>query len=154
VGLGVGWLLVGSFVLKGADGWVLASAIAVTTVRAGWLWSARAPGSTAAGAMAGSAVLGAVVLSYLLVATGVELLIIDSVDRSGNGYVPAPLALAVLGALVAIGLALLHSERFGPRVRGTLSPGGAASPGAPRSALRGHTPVPQTATVGSYEGAS
>lgn len=154
VGLGVGWLLVGSFVLKGADGWVLASAIAVTTVRAGWLWSARAAGSTTAGAMAGSAVLGAVVLSYLLVATGVELLIIDSVDRSGNGYVPAPLALAVLGALVAIGLALLRSERFGPRLRGMLSPGGAVSPGAPRSALRRQTPVPQTATIGSYEGAS
>lgn len=127
VALGVGWVLVGDHVLKGPDGIVLGSAIAVTTSRATWLWTghARPAGARrrsellasvgAAGALAGLAV------AYLVLATGIELAIVDALDRSGDGYVAAPLGLGILGVSVGLGVLLTRWERTGAWLAASLT---------------------------------
>ena len=154
VGLAVGWLLVGDQVLKGADGWVLATALTVTTARACWVWTSRSAGSTVRSAATGSAVLGSLVVAYLLVATGLELAIVDSIDRAGSGYVSAPLALALLAGLAAPGLGALDSARFGPRIRGALAPGGGIGRATGRAPAARRAPLTDTARLNQYQGAS
>ncbi len=97
IGLAAGGLAV--LVFHGAEAWMVGGALAATAGTAGWAWLGRVPVSV--GSLAGGlASIGALAVGYLAIASVIESAAAGAVPEVPVGGAAAPVALAVLVAIV------------------------------------------------------
>jgi len=128
--------------MHGADGWIVGTAVLAAGVQATWSWLARWPGSLSAAVAIALATQTVAVAAYLLLASALGHALESSlVEVPGPG--DAPVALAMLGGLVALGWALARGRSSGPWLFALLAGVGRPPSASTRQPTRGERRAPQ-----------